>query len=72
MKEHKQGIIKELSIEYRIDLNIVRRLAILNDYDVDLVMEQLQIIHEKQNKIKPTLFTQDWLDYTENNNIIEI
>ena len=71
MKEQKQSIIKELSVEYGIDLNIVRRLAILKDYDVDLVIEQLQIIHDKQNRIKPTLFTKDWLDYTENNNIIE-
>lgn len=59
MKEQKQGIIKELSIEYGVDLNIVRRLAILKDYDVDSVIEQLQIIHDKHNRIKPALFTQD-------------
>ena len=59
MKEQKQSIVKELSIEYGIDLNIVRRLAILNDYDIDSVVEQLQKIHERYNRIKPALSTQD-------------
>jgi hypothetical protein len=46
----KQYKLKELSKEYGIDLSIVRRIAIINNYSIPLVVDELEKIYERNNK----------------------
>ena len=46
----KQNKLKELSKEYGIDLSIVRRIAIINNYNVPFIIDELEKIYERSNK----------------------
>lgn len=46
----KQNKLKELSKEYGIDLSIVRRIAIINNYNVPFIIDELEKIYERSKK----------------------
>ena len=46
----KQSKLKDLSKEYGIDLSIVRRIAIINNYNVPFIIDELEKIYEKNKK----------------------
>jgi len=46
----KQNKLKDLAKEYGIDLSIVRRIAIINNYNVPFIIDALDEIYEKNNK----------------------
>ena len=46
----KQSKLIELSKEYGVDLSIVRRIAILNDYSIILIVDELERIYDKNSK----------------------
>jgi hypothetical protein len=48
--ETRQNKLKDLSKEYGIDLSIVRRIAIINNYNVPFIIDALDEIYEKNNK----------------------
>ena len=50
MMESKQNKLKELSKEYGIDLSIVRRIAIINNYNVPFIIDELEKIYERNKK----------------------
>jgi len=46
----KQYKLKELSKEYGVDMAIVRRIAIINNYNTPFIIDELERIWEKNNK----------------------
>ena len=66
MMESKQNKLKELSKEYGIDLSIVRRIAIINNYNVPFIIDELEKIYEKNNK---SIFEDRLKEYKPKNNL---
>lgn len=50
MMETKQNILIDLSKEYGIDISIIRRIAIINNYNLPIVIDELDKIYKKSNK----------------------
>lgn len=48
--ETRQNKLKDLSKEYGIDLSIVRRVAIINNYNIPFIIDALDEIYEKNKK----------------------
>lgn len=46
----KHNKLKELSKEYGIDLSIVRRISIINNYNVPFIIDELEKIYERHKK----------------------
>ena len=46
----KQNKLKDLAKEYGIDLSIVRRIAIINNYNIPFIIDELGKIYERNNK----------------------
>ena len=46
----KQNKLKDLAKEYGIDLSIVRRIAIINNYNVPFIIDELEKIYERNKK----------------------
>lgn len=46
----KQNKLKDLAREYGIDLSIVRRIAIINNYNVPFIIDELEKIYERNKK----------------------
>lgn len=66
MMESKQNKLKELSKEYGIDLSIVRRIAIINNYNIPFIIDELEKIYEKNNK---SIFEDRLKEYKPKNNL---
>lgn len=62
----KQSKLIELSKEYGIDLSIVRRISILNDYSIMLIVDELERIYEKNSKSN---FSERLKEYKPKNNL---
>lgn len=62
----KQSKLKELSKEYGIDLSIVRRIAIINNYNVPLIIDELEKIYERNKK---SIFEDRLKEYKPKNNL---
>jgi len=45
----KQNKIKDLSKEYGVDISIVKRIAMQNNYNIMFVIDELENINEKNN-----------------------
>ena len=46
----KKNKLKDLAKEYGIDLSIVRRIAIINNYNVPFIIDELEKIYERSKK----------------------
>ena len=62
----KQSKLMELSKEYGIDLSIVRRIAIMNNYNIMVVVDELDKIYEKTSKSE---YENRLKDYKPKNNL---
>ena len=62
----KQNKLKDLAKEYGIDLSIVRRIAIINNYNVPFIIDELEKIYERNNK---SGYSDRLIDYKPTNNL---
>jgi hypothetical protein len=62
----KQNKLKDLAKEYGIDLSIVRRIAIINNYNVPFIIDALDEIYEKDKK---SIFEDRLKEYKPKNNL---
>lgn len=62
----EQNKLKDLAKEYGIDLSIVRRIAIINNYNVPFIIDALDEIYEKNNK---SIFEDRLREYKPKNNL---
>ena len=62
----KQNKLKDLAKEYGIDLSIVRRIAIINNYNVPFIIDALNEIYEKNKK---SIFEDRLKEYKPKNNL---
>ena len=62
----KQNKLKDLAKEYGIDLSIVRRIAIINNYNVPFIIDELEKIYERNNK---SIFEDRLKEYKPKNNL---
>jgi len=64
--DNKQSKLRDLSKEYGIDLSIVRRIAIINNYNVPFIVDALDEIYEKN---KSSIFEDRLKEYKPKNNL---
>jgi hypothetical protein len=64
--EDKKRILRELSKSYGVDLSIIRRIAILNDYDINTIVNKLDDIADNKIISSPGLYTESWEDFQTN------
>ena len=62
----KQNKLKDLAKEYGIDLSIVRRIAIINNYNIPFIIDELEKIYEKNSK---SIFEDRLKEYKPKNNL---
>lgn len=49
--QQSKNKLKDLAKEYGIDLSIVRRIAIINNYNIPFIVDELERIYEGNNKL---------------------
>jgi len=64
--DNKQSKLKDLSKEYGIDISIIRRIAIINNYNVPFIVDALDEIYEKN---KESIFEDRLKEYKPKNNL---
>ena len=64
--DNKQSKLRDLSKDYGIDLAIVRRIAIINNYNVSFIVGALDEIYEKDKK---SIFEDRLKEYKPKNNL---
>ena len=64
--QKKQSKLKDLSKEYGIDLSVVRRIAIINNYNVPFIIDALYEVYEKNKK---SIFEDRLKEYKPKNNL---
>ena len=64
--DNKQSKLRDLSKDYGIDLAIVRRIAIINNYNVSFIVDALDEIYEKDKK---SIFEDRLKEYKPKNNL---
>ena len=62
----EQNKLKDLAKEYGIDLSIVRRIAIINNYNVPFIIDELEKIYERNKK---SGYSDRLIEYKTTNNL---